>query len=50
VTVDSGKDPLKTKYDLSKNLLRGTALYLIASIVTTITLSVLAIVALGGLI
>ena len=49
VTVDSGKDPLKEKNDLYKNLRAGMILYLITSLVSIISLSFLANVALGGL-
>ncbi len=49
VTVDSGKDTLREKYDLSKNLLRGILLYTITSLVSIIALTLLAIIALGGL-
>jgi len=31
VTIDAGKDPLKEKYELSKNLKRGVYLYLITA-------------------
>ncbi len=49
VTVDSGKDTLREKSDLSKNLLRGTLLYLIIAFISIVALSILANVALGGL-
>ncbi len=49
VTVDSGKDPLKTKYDVSKNLKRGIFLYLITAFIATISLTILAIISLAGL-
>lgn len=49
ITVDSGKDPLKTKYDLSRNIKRGIYLYLGTSLVATLSLVILAAVALGGL-
>ena len=49
VTVDSGKDPLKEKNDLYKNLRAGMLLYLITSLISIISLSFLANVALGGL-
>ncbi len=49
VTVDSGKDPLKEKSDLAKNLKVGMSLYLITALLSTLALSVLAAVAIGGL-
>lgn len=49
VTVDSGKDPLKEKYDLSRNLRAGIFLYLITALFSIIALSILAAVAIGGL-
>jgi hypothetical protein len=49
VTVDSGHDKLKEKYDLARNLKRGIFLYLIVSFITLIALATLATVALGGL-
>lgn len=49
VTVDSGKDPLKTKYDSSKNLTRGIILYVITAFLSTMALSILAAIALSGL-
>ncbi|OIO81491.1 hypothetical protein AUJ84_00945 [Candidatus Pacearchaeota archaeon CG1_02_32_132] len=49
VTVDSGKDPLKTKYESSKNLTRGMLLYVITAFLSTMALSILAAIALSGL-
>jgi Flp pilus assembly protein TadB len=49
VTVDSGKDPLREKYDLAKNLRRGILLYLVTAFVSILALTVLAQVALSGL-
>ena len=49
VTVDSGQDKLKEKYDLYKNLRSGILLYLITSLISILALSILASVALGGL-
>jgi len=49
VTVDSGKDELQEKYELSKNLKRGLTLYLITTLLSTIMLTGLAAVALSGL-
>lgn len=48
VTVDSGKDPLRTKYDLAKNLKRGIFLYIVTAFVSLTALTVLAGVALSG--
>ena len=49
VTVDAGKDTLRERSDLSKNLLKGTLLYIITALISIIALSALAIVALGNL-
>ena len=49
VTVDSGKDPLREKYDLARNLRRGVLLYLVTAFVSIFALSVLAQIALQGL-
>jgi len=49
VTLDAGKDPLREKYDLSRNLKRGVMLYLIVGMISIISLSLLAAIALGGL-
>ena len=49
VTVDSGKDPLKEKSDLAKNLRTGIFLYLAASFAATLALSLLAAIALKAL-
>jgi len=49
VTVDSGRDPLKEKYELSLNLIRGVGLYIITALVSIIALSLLANIAIGGL-
>jgi Flp pilus assembly protein TadB len=49
VTVDSGKDALREKYDLSKNLKRGILLYVLTALISVVALSTLAIVALSGL-
>ncbi|MBM3233052.1 hypothetical protein FJZ18_02710 [Candidatus Pacearchaeota archaeon] len=48
VTVDAGKDPLKEKYDLSKNLLYGISLYLVTALLATLALSFLASFALSS--
>jgi Flp pilus assembly protein TadB len=49
VVVDSGRDPLKEKYELAKNLKRGVMLYLVTAFVSIFALSVLAQIALAGL-
>lgn len=49
VTVDSGKDELKEKYELSKNLLRGTTLYFATALISVLALTLLASIALSGL-
>ncbi len=49
VTVDSGKDTLQEKYELSRYLKRGITLYLITTLIGTIALTGLAAVALSGL-
>jgi len=49
VTVDSGRDPLREKYELAKNLRRGAILYLITAFVSVLALAILASVALAGL-
>ena len=49
VTVDAGRDKLQEKYELAKNLKKGMLLYIITALVSIISLSVLASVALGGI-
>lgn len=49
VTVDSGKDPLEEKYQLARNLKRGTLLYIATALLSIIALSILSLIALGGL-
>ena len=49
VTVDSGKDILKEKFELSKNLRRGILLYTITALASVIALSALAGIALDAL-
>ncbi len=49
VTVNSGKDPLQEKYQLSRNLIRGTALYLITALISIIALTLLATIAIAGI-
>jgi len=48
VVVDSGEDKLKRTHELSKNLIRGSVLYLVTALISIVALSVLAGVALGG--
>jgi len=50
VTVDSGQDKLKEKYELAKNLRIGVFLYIGTSLLAITSLGVLAIIALGSLI
>lgn len=49
VTVDAGKDTLREKFELAKNLKRGLLLYFITSLVSILALSLLSSVALGNL-
>lgn len=49
VTVDAGKDTLREKYELSRNLRRGIILYLITAFVSVTALSILAGISLAGL-
>jgi hypothetical protein len=49
VTVQAGKDKLKEKYEVSRNLNRGYILYLITALISIISLTLLATIALGGL-
>jgi Flp pilus assembly protein TadB len=49
VTVDSGKDKLKEKYELSKNLRRGILIYLGTAFISTLVLTVLSAIALQGI-
>ena len=48
VTVDSGKDTLKEKSDLAKNLKSGILLYFITALGSTLALGILASTVLGG--
>ncbi len=50
VTVDAGKDPLREKNELARNLKRGMFLYLITSLISIIALTLLASIALGGIV
>lgn len=49
VTVDSGKDLLREKYELSSNIAKGILLYLFTAFASVFALGILASVALGGL-
>ena len=49
VTVDAGKDPLREKHELAKNLRRGIYLYLATALLSILALSILAGVALGNI-
>tara|TARA_Y100000034_G_scaffold127270_1_gene179804 strand:- start:405 stop:2501 length:2097 start_codon:yes stop_codon:yes gene_type:complete len=49
VTVDSGKDKLQEKYELSRNLKKGMILYMITALISIVSLSALASIALTGL-
>lgn len=49
VTVDAGPDPLNEKYQLAKNLVRGTVLYVFTALISIAALSILAIIALQGI-
>jgi len=48
-TVDSGEDKLKQTYDISRNLIKGSILYLATAFISILALSVLAWFALRGL-
>ncbi len=50
VVVDSGEDRLKKTYEISKNLIKGSVLYLITALISILALSLLTGVALGGLV
>lgn len=49
VTVEAGKDILKEKSELSKNLRRGIALYIITAFISIVALNALAAFAVSGL-
>jgi len=49
VTVDSGKDPLKEKYDLARYLKTSMILYLTTAFLSIVALAILASIALTGL-
>lgn len=46
VTIDAGRDPLKEKYELARNLKRGLMLYIVTAFIATLALSLLAAVVL----
>ncbi len=50
VTVDAGEDKLREKNEIGKNLKRGILLYFIVALISILALSLLASVALGGMI
>jgi hypothetical protein len=50
VTIDAGEDKLRQTYEISNNLLRGFALYLVVALLSIIALATLSGVALGGLV
>ena len=49
VTIDSGRDPLKEKYELARHLKAGFGLYLITTLAAIIALTTLAAIALQGI-
>lgn len=49
VTVDSGRDPLREKYDLARYLKSGIYLYVATALISIIVLAILAYVSLSGL-
>lgn len=50
VTVDAGRDPLKEKNELARNLQKGLILYLCTALIATIALLILSTIALGGIV
>lgn len=50
ITVDAGRDVLKEKSELARNLKRGITLYIITALIATIALLLLSTVALGGVV
>jgi len=50
VVIDAGEDKLKQTYEISRNLIKGGLLYLITAFISIIALSLLAGIALGGLV
>ena len=49
VTVDSGRDPLREKYELAQYLKTGLLLYLATALIAILALSALSAIALGSL-
>mgnify|MGYP001606643471 CR=1 FL=1 len=49
ITVEAGRDLLKEKHELSKNLARSITLYLITALLSIVSLTILSSVALGNL-
>jgi len=50
VVIDAGEDRLRSTYDFSKNLMRGSFLYLIMALISILSLSLLSRVALQGIV
>jgi len=50
VTIDSGEDKLGNTYEVGKSLMRGSMLYLITAFISIISLSLLASIALRGVV
>jgi len=48
VSVDSGEDELEKTNKIGKNLLRGVGLYIVVAVITTLSLSFLSSIVLGG--
>jgi hypothetical protein len=49
VTIESGEDRLKEKYELAQNLRRGIMLYFITAVISIIALGALAVISVSGL-
>ncbi len=49
VTVEAGHDILKEKYELSRNLKRGLTLYILTALISILSLTILATIALGSI-
>ncbi len=49
VTVDAGKDPLREKYELARNLKRGLVLYISTALLSIVALTLLAAIVLPGI-
>lgn len=50
VTIDAGEDRLKQSYEISKNLIKGTMLYIITALIAIIALGLLASLATSSLV